>query len=118
MTGHEHLLALRRSGMVPACVWVSDDDTTASIRSARDWHTQPNSVLGKLVAHIRLAADDIPETLDFRPLVGLRVHLVCDRDQARSRRVFRALADAKPSFLIAAHGGEVWTHGGPNGANH
>lgn len=115
MTGQDALLKMRRGGMVPDCVWVCDDDTAASVRSARDWHTQPNPFTGKLAAHIRLTATDIPETLDFRLLVGLRVHLTCHRSASRARRVFDAMAAAKPAFLIAAHDGEIWTHGGVNG---
>lgn len=115
MTGHDALLKMRRGGVVPDCVWVYDDDTAASVLSARDWHTQPNPFTGSLAAHIRLTALDIPETLDFRPLVGLRVQMVCSRDAARARRVFDSLAAANPAFLIAEVGGEVLTHGGTNG---
>lgn len=115
MTGHDALLKLRRAGMKPACVWVFDDDSQVSIVAARDWHKEPNAFAEKLYAHIHLTALDIPETLDFRPLVGLRVHMNCDRGEVRARRVFDSLAAAKPAFLIAAQGGEVWTHGGIDG---
>lgn len=115
MTGHDALLKLRRAGLKPACVWVLDDDEPTSLRMARDWHTEPNTVAQKFFAHIQLAQTDIPESLDFRPLVGLQVHLRCARGKARARRVFNSLAAAEPAFLIAAEGGEIWTHGGIDG---
>lgn len=115
MTGHDALLKLRRSGLKPACVWVLDDDEPASAQIARDWHTEPNAFAQKLFAHIRLVAADVPEALDLRCVVGLQVHLTCDRGPARAKRVFNAIAAADPAFLIAVHGGEVWTHGGING---
>lgn len=115
MTGHDALLKLRRAGMKPACVWVLDEDGPEAAQAARDWIKEPNAFAEKLFAHIQLTAADIPEALDFRPLVGLRVHMVCERGEARARRVFKALTAANPAFLIAEQGGEVWTHGEQNG---
>lgn len=115
MTGQDALRALRRAGAKPACVWVADEDGAIAKQAARDWYKEPNPFAGKLFAHIQLTATDIPETLDFRALIGLQVHLVCERGDARAKRVFDALAAAKPAFLIAVQGGKVWTHGGKNG---
>jgi hypothetical protein len=117
MTGHDALLKLRRAGRKPACVWVLDDDHPASAQIARDWHLEPNPYAGKVFAHIRLVDTDIPESLDFRPLIGLQVHMTCSRGPDRAKRVFDSLAAAEPVFLIAVQGGEVWTHGGINGGN-
>lgn len=115
MTGDKALWQMRRAGVKPACAWVHDDDDRESALRAREWHLEPNPFTQKLFAHIQLSATDNPGTLDFRCLIGMRVHMVCERGSDRARRVFKALADAEPAFLIALHKGEIWTHGGLNG---
>lgn len=115
MTGQQPLIALRRAGKKPACVWVHDDDWPMSLRGAREWHTQPNPFTGKVFAELHIAESDMPETLDLRCLVGLQVHLMSDRGDERARRMFNAIANAEPSLLVAVIAGEVVFHGGSNG---
>jgi hypothetical protein len=116
MKGHNALLKMRRDGLKPECAWLLDDDSTASAKSAQDWHTEPNPFTGRLAAYIQLSSADTPELLDLRMLVSLRVLMVCCRSDKRARRVFDSIASANPSFLIAEQGGEIWTHtGGING---
>lgn len=115
MTGQQHLIALRRAGKKPACVWVHDDDWPMSKQGAREWHTQPNPFAGKVFAELQVSDTDIPETLDLRCLVGLQVHLMSDRGEERARRMFNAIASAEPALLVAVIGGEVLFHGGSNG---
>lgn len=112
MTGHEHILKMRRAGMAPACVWVMDDDTPYTVKVAADWHEQPNAFAEKLFAHVRLIETDIPEALDLRFLVGLAVFFQCDRGVDRAKRVYRVLEAARPSFLIACENNEIWTTAG------
>lgn len=110
MTGHEPLLQMRRAGKRPECAWVLDDDAPDHLLVARTWHELPNEFTHKFQAHIHTRSTDIPETLDLRCLVGLQVHLVCGRSADRCKRLFDAVAAAKPALLIATHGDEVWTH--------
>lgn len=110
MTGHEPLQRMRRAGRRPACVWVMDDDTQTSRDQAATWHQHPNPFAGKAFAHILLAADDIPEAVDFRCLVGLQVHMDTHRGPARAKRLFGALVAAGAEIVIAADQG--WVHTG------
>lgn len=110
MTGHEALLKLRRAGKRPACAWVVDSDDKLAVDMAMDWHKEPNPYAHKLFAHIRLKSDEVPEALDFRCLVGLEVHLECRRGRDRAQRLFKAISQANPALLMAAHSGEVWVH--------
>lgn len=110
MTGHEPLLQMRRSGVKPDCAWVMDDDAPDNLVTARSWHESPNEFTHKYQAHIHTKAADIPEALDLRCLVGLQVHLICARGADRCKRLFDAIAAAKPALLIATHGDEIWTH--------
>lgn len=107
MTGHDQLLRMRRSGQKPACVWVVDDDSETGREQARTWHEVPNDFAGKFFAHIQLSESDVPEALDFRCVVGLRVHVECGRSVERSKRLIRALWDAKPSIVLAVVGKEL-----------
>ena len=112
MTGHEPLLQMRRAGVKPACVWVMDDDTPASRQQAAEWAELPNAFSRKYHAHIRLNADDVPEAMDFRCLVGLQVHVSSGRGEARARRIFDAIAAAGPDAVLAVQGDDLWVYQG------
>lgn len=109
MTGHEPLQRMRRAGLRPACVWVMDDDTPLSREQAMTWHHHPNPFAGKFFAHIVLSAEDIPETMDFRCLVGLHVLAGTTRGIDRAKRLFAALVAAGPEVVIDAQHGWVET---------
>lgn len=115
MNGHQKLIALRRSGMKPACVWVHDDDCLVSQAASRAWHMNPNPFDGKVFAEIHIDSTDTPEALDLRCLVGMHVYLMSDRSEERARRMFKAIADAEPQFLVSVIGDEVVFHGSANG---
>jgi len=115
MTGHEPLLKMRRAGKKPACVWVTDEDSSYAIKAAADWHLMPNPFTEKLFAHIHIKESDVPEALDFRCLVGLTVHMECERGSDRAQRLFKAIVDASPAFVISVQDKQVWTHGEKNG---
>lgn len=110
MTGHEPLQQMRRAGRRPACVWVMDDDTPLSREQAITWHQHPNPFAGRFFAHVLLSADDIPEAVDFRCLVGLPVLMDTHRGPARAKRLFAALVAAGAETVIAAEQG--WVHSG------
>lgn len=115
MTGQKALIAMRRKGRRPACVWVWDDCNPVSVRAAREWQDHPNVFAGKLFACIHVAETDVPEALDFRCLVGMDVHLFNDRSEERARRMFKAIKNAEPARLVSVIGQEVVIHGGSNG---
>lgn len=104
MTGHEKLLAMRRKGSVPAAVWVTDTDLPMCWQMARDWHVEPD------FPQIVLRADDTPEAMDFRCLVGLRVHARSDRSEERAARLFDSIKAANPALVVAVLNGEVCAH--------
>ena len=104
MTGHEQLLALRRRGMAPSSVWVTDTDLPMCWQIARDWH-----IHGDYPA-IVLRADDTPEAMDFRCLVGLQVHARSDRSEERGARLFDSIKAANPALVVAVLNGEVCAH--------
>lgn len=110
MTGQDALLAIRRAGRRPSAVFVVDGDSEFDRIRSSDWKREPNCFAGKHFAHLRVMASDVPETLDFRCVVGLRVHLLEARTETRGRRLFAAIKDASPAFLIADIGGEVLTY--------
>ena len=110
MTGHEALQAMRRARRVPRCVWVTDGEDVR----ARDWHEEVNYSDLQRHAVIAIAADDIPEALDFRCVVGLQVHLSAERGQARAKRLHEALVEAGALQVITTVQGtvpELITHG-------
>lgn len=111
MNGHQQLLAMRRAGRVPQCVWLEDGPCVQS----SDWHEQANPFTQQHHAHIRVAADDIPEALDLRCLVGLTVHVVSQRDKGREERLWRAAVDAGAATAIACGYDHHLFHGKTNG---
>jgi hypothetical protein len=110
MTGHEPLLRMRRAGKRPQCVMVYDDDATICVQAAAQWHEQPNPYAQRFFACIRMTREDIPETLDLRCVVGLEVHLDCQRSESRAKRVFDALVKAGAAAVVSVQGNDVWLH--------
>ena len=101
---------MRKERQVPRCVWVEDDDARMTRQMASDWHQEPNVVDRQMHAHLHIAETDIPESLDLRCVVGLKVHLSSARGEARQRRLFNALVEAGAREVIAVAGSEVWHH--------
>ena len=102
MKGMPQLIELRRKGFKPACAYVYDDSSRLFHLSASEWHYSPNRSDGnRLYAHIQLDEVDIPERLDLRPLVGLEVHLLGFRSEARTRRLFEAMKRITPLVIAA-----------------
>lgn len=110
MTGQEALLKMRRAGRKPAFVFVVDGDSEYDRIRSGDWHVEPNPIAERHFAHLRVVATDVPEALDFRCVVGLRVMLMSERSEDRGRRLFNAIKGESPSFLIVDLGDEVLTH--------
>lgn len=72
MTGHQPIIAMRRAGLKPPYVWISDFD-----------HVPLD---GRTV----IVAGDTPELLDFRFLIGVTA-IVEGRDAARVDRIAAAI---------------------------
>lgn len=98
MKGHHQLLAMRRKGFKPASVCVVDGLAI----SAHDWQKFPNSYSKQFHAEIQIDQHDVPEALDFRMLIGMNVHLVGERGDERTMRLFDAICLAKPFVLMTA----------------
>ena len=80
------------------------------VQAVATWHQEPNPYTGRYHARLRLTTDDIPEALDLRCIVGLEVHMDCQRSPARARRLFDALVGAGARKVISVQGPEVWFH--------
>lgn len=83
MTGHQQLIAMRRSGLKPAYVWVSD-----FANCPMDGRT------------VRVAGDT-PELEDFRFLVGVTV-LVESAEKTRMDRIVKACTAARAARVVAS----------------
>lgn len=94
----------------PRAVWITDSDDDYSRTTARDWPLERNAKDGKVHAHLRLDADDIPAALDLRCLAGLECHIASDRGTERFSRVFDAVKEAGASVIVGVCDGEVKLH--------
>lgn len=91
MRGHEPLLAMRRRGMRPPSVWLTDAPQPKPLADGTrlDWWA-----FGKLLpAEVTLEPGDHPLRTDLRFVVGMTVHLHLD-DPERLRAFARACIDA------------------------
>lgn len=110
MTGHEALKELRRLHRVPRAVWVTDSDDHYAKETALTWPDHRNLFDSRFHAHIRIEANDMPEALDLRCVVGLTCHLSGDRSTSRTRRLYQALIDAEAAEVVCIVDGDVWHH--------
>lgn len=115
MTGDRPLIAMRRSGMHPAGVWVTDSDDQYARITAREWPLHREEQRGHQAAHLRIEASDIPEALDLRCVVGLTCHVATDRGATRFTRIFEALIAAGAAAVVGVHNDEVRMHPQPEG---
>ncbi|GAB2471941.1 hypothetical protein GCM10027082_24320 [Comamonas humi] len=93
---------MRRLGYKPAAAFVTDASDKLSILNAERWQDEPNRFdQGRFYAEIQLDEADVPEQVDFRPLVGLDVHIHGFRSDSRTTRIFNVIKRIKPALLIA-----------------
>lgn len=83
MTGHDHIIRMRRAGRAPTFVWVSDF---------------PDAFLDGLTVRM---AGDTPELADLRFLVGLTA-IVEGSDSVRVDRIAKACTAARAQRVIAS----------------
>ena len=96
MRGHRALIAMRRRGVRPSCVWISlDGDAT---RSWRDWH-----IHSPTFADVEIDADESPALLDLRWVIGLTA-FVWGLDAPRVAAVAQACRDHDAARVITAAG--------------
>ena len=118
MTGHEVLLKLRRSGVLPSTnLFVTDTDSDFDSECANVWHREESSSSGLWEPHVQIAAVDVPEQLDLRFCIGLTVFLSAQRSLERAQRLFKAIRSAKPEFLACVADQEVWFYSREAGGN-
>lgn len=111
MTGHEALKQMRlQHRRVPRAVWITDSDDHYARETAMKWPDHRNVFDHNYHAHIRVEANDVPEALDLRCVVGLVCHVSGDRTSSRTRRLFQALIDANASVVVGLIDGEVKYH--------
>lgn len=84
MKGHEPIIALRRSGLKPAYVWLQDCGLA------------PTDLC------VSVAPTDNPAALDLRFLIGVTV-IIESSDERRLRRLAMAASQAKALRTIASH---------------
>lgn len=97
MIGYEPLLQLRRAGVQPSLVRITD----GADRMARDWQAEVAGAVQQYHAHIQIDQTETPEALDLRAVVGLVVMLTGERSEARTRRLFAAVTAFKPLAAVA-----------------
>ena len=107
MNGHQELIAMRRAGVQPRSVYVTDADDTYTLATAGTWHMNPHCHTGEAVAHIRIERTDLPEELNLACLKGLECHVSSDRSDSRFLRLFQAVCDAGASAVAGVSAGEV-----------
>lgn len=113
MTGERALVAMRRSGRNPAGVWATDSDDAYARTTARQWPMHRHERTGHQAAHLRLDANDIPEALDLRCVVGLTCHVSTDRGPTRFTRIFDAFVAAGAAVVVGVVNNEVRMHPQP-----
>lgn len=107
MNGHKELVAMRRAGVQPRSVYLTDSDDAYTIATAATWHWHPHCQTGEAVAHIRIERTDLPEELNLHCLAGLECHVSSSRSDDRFMRIFQAVCDAGASAVAGVSAGEV-----------
>jgi len=92
MTGMDVVIELRLARMKPTAVFV---DLVASA-GGDDFAMSSSGTV-----YVNIGADESLADLDFRPLVGLTVHVNdCAGDHGRHRRVAALVAAVEPALLV------------------
>lgn len=94
MRGHQPIIAMRRRRICPAIVFIDTDYD--ALRCWRDWPSVDASV-----AEVQIDPGDIPELLDLRWLVGLKV-IVTGSDPQRVAAMDKACREHQARRVIAA----------------
>lgn len=102
MTGLDTVLQLRRQGVKPQAVFID------LVRS-RSAIVEPLANSG--IVNVEIVAGDSISGMDFRPLVGLPVHVYDNTDSPkRHRKVAAMVAAVAPSLLVVpVPEGPTWT---------
>lgn len=110
MNGSEALKEMRRLHRIPRAVWITDSDDFYAKETALTWCDHRNVSDREFHAHIQIEANDMPEALDLRCVVGLQCHLSGDRSASRNRRLYQALIEADAAKVVMVADGEVLIH--------
>jgi len=86
------VIELRRSGVKPAAVFVD---------LVREAPRDPYALGPTGIVNVNIGRSDSLSEIDFRPLVGLRVHVIDNvGDLARHRKVAAMVASVDPAYLV------------------
>lgn len=99
MRGHEPIIAMRRRGVRPASVWLTDAPPPKPLADGTrlDWWA-----FGKILpAEVSIEPGDHPLRTDLRFVVGLRVHVMLD-DPERMHAFVQACRDAGAAQVFGA----------------
>lgn len=107
MKGHEELVKMRRAGLRPRSVYLTDADDTYTITTAATWHMNPHCHTGEAIAHIRIERADIPAELPLEFLSGLECHISSERGDRRFLQLFQAVSDAGACAVAGLSEGKV-----------
>jgi hypothetical protein len=106
MLGHQALQAMRRSRMKPAIVFVDVDSPLPSLPRLLQWQN-----VDERLAEIDVQPGESIARIDWRPLVGLVVHvsgLTEDRVREAAQAIEKAGAKRVISTLMRHHGKGEW----------
>lgn len=100
MRGHEHIIAMRKTGVTPKIVFIND----FPCQTARDWHN-PGEKYGEVWpadhATVSTAGDPL-SSLDMRFLVGLTVS-ISSESEARAKALFAKAMQFGAKTVAACH---------------
>lgn len=111
MIGYDSLAELRRGGVQPSLVRITDGVDPF----AKDWQTEVAGVSQQFHAHVQVDPQETPEALDLRALIGLVVMVDGQRSDERTRRIFNAVTAFKPRAAIAPLANETLIFHNTNG---
>ena len=100
MRGHTNIVAMRRQGLRPLHVTLHNLPRSTRWWAFPELHPFPD---------VAVEADDVPERIDLRFVVGLPVFVDIDEDEQRMRRLVLAAEKAGASHVI----GHAWHRTGP-----
>lgn len=105
MRGHEHIVELRRRGVVPIGGVIVDASPLDASQQATDWGREWGKA-GMSMAFVDIEPSETIDRLDLRFAIGLEVQVSGD-DANRVREVAQAFVKAGARRVIAGAGGMV-----------
>lgn len=105
MNGHQPLIAMRRAGLVPPAVFVTDGAVEFDLD--KNW---TDELRGSVFAHVRIDERDIPEALDLRFAVGMQIHIDGLRGDDRAKCLHDAFVATAPKLVATITKDNFWIY--------